>query len=860
MRVVKNERYGSEKERKAERVVELLDTIDESFIEETYKIDTAEKLRAEKQKEATQRRAKVLRSPDTRRWLTAAACFVLTFGILLGGFSLLEKLLDPIEPPKITDNRYPPVSLPSLEDMGKDAITSLDMLNYYSAMKALGEGTESNKASVGRTYLSAGGESENSDDTLGDVVPLPEVKDEIDENLVYYYELDENEVFTVTKAVYFQIKLTDEKGFLAQKIGTGTVDVVITENSLEPMITFRNGNRFYSCLLNTIENFEDEKRDEEITNYVFSTHKYIEGFYIVKNLAQENYGFKISFDEAGQAMSFDCTSYKTGGTIPDGAIEILTQTLSRELNIEFTIEQLERYFELGGFGGVEKLEEGFHFELNEDGQTYYVSKFVEDENTPTEVVIPSEYNGLPVTAIGKRAFSGCKRIEKVIIPDGIISIGYSAFKICVNLIDITIPDTVTSIGGSAFSQCRSLESIKLPNNLTVIESHLFELCKNLKSITVPDSVKIISGSAFEGCESLETVFIGSGVEKIGREIFRNCKNILSITVDENNLYFKSIDGSLYDKNVTYLIQYAIKKSDTHFIVPDGVERIADFAFAYCSSLQKVILPDSVYIIGFCAFGECDGLTEIVSLNNIKSIGDGIFMQCSGLTSVEIPQGVNRLKSNMFAGCDSLTMISIPDSVISIDGYALHNTEKLAVIKYSGTIDQWKNIEKSYGWDSMSGEYTVYCTDGIITKSGEPFPIESKDLEFQITQCVEGYDFSEYTSIPGFGVIQYYGKGYKYDDKYYVCYDVTAYPDYADGGEYVTRIEITDPAISIYGLTVNSTFEEFQKVFGAMGYTISYISKNTINAEKDGISISFTISDARIMRIRAEITNRDGIIF
>lgn len=151
------------------------------------------------------------------------------------------------------------------------------------------------------------------------------------------------------------------------------------------------------------------------------------------------------------------------------------------------------------------------------------------------------------------------------------------------------------------------------------------------------------------------------------------------------------------------------------------------------------------------------------------------------------------------------------------------------------------------------------------------------LEFQITENVENTDFSRYKSVSGWmGAKEYYGSEYSpvtdsegnvTKPEYYVTYLVSAYPDYADGGQYITKIEITDPSVMVHGITVNSSFKEFEAVFKALGYTASvaekggYVQYNAKN--KDGISYSIYLSnsnDIKKMTIQAEVTNREGIIF
>jgi hypothetical protein len=84
-------------------------------------------------------------------------------------------------------------------------------------------------------------------------------------------------------------------------------------------------------------------------------------------------------------------------------------------------------------------------------------------------------------------------------------------------------------------------------------------------------------------------------------------------------------------------------------------------------------------------------------------------------SIEIPDSVTSIGVSAFAGCSSLTSVKIPDSMTSIDGWMFYNCSSLTSIHFNGTKAQWAAMEKGGGWDTNTGNYTVYCTDGNITK-------------------------------------------------------------------------------------------------------------------------------------------------
>ena len=170
---------------------------------------------------------------------------------------------------------------------------------------------------------------------------------------------------------------------------------------------------------------------------------------------------------------------------------------------------------------------------------------------------------------------------------------------------------------------------------------------------------------------------------------------------------------------------------------------------------------------------------------------------------------------------------------------------------------------------------------VLTETGNTVSGEMpKDttLEFWITENVKDQDWTGHDKIYGWmGAREFLGSAYKKNEdadgldqrpEHYVSYVITAWPDYADGGQFVTDIIVTDPAVKVYGLTIASTFEEFDAVFEPLGYELSW-SEGAIKtrfATKDGITFRLTraVEDNQDVvpqiRISAVVTNREGIVF
>lgn len=299
-----------------------------------------------------------------------------------------------------------------------------------------------------------------------------------------------------------------------------------------------------------------------------------------------------------------------------------------------------------------------------------------------------------VTRIGGRAFAWCSNLNDVTIPNGVTIIDSQAFQGCAKLASIRIPNSVVEIGEFAFYNCDSLTNIAIPASVTNIGMEAFSACNSLSKIDVdsknsayrstdgvlfdkgqttllafpgargssyaiPSGVSIIETGAFTGCKNLTVITIPDSVTSVRRENagFASCSSLQEIRVAEGNPAYVSINGVLFNKDVTTLVGYP---------------------GAYGGSY---IVPNSVITIPVDTFEYCENLSDITILNSVTSIGAQAFLGCSNLTQVVISGSVTKLGSNIFLGCP------IKD------------------VYYGGDETQWNAIEGVK--DALSDSVTVH---------------------------------------------------------------------------------------------------------------------------------------------------------
>lgn len=184
-------------------------------------------------------------------------------------------------------------------------------------------------------------------------------------------------------------------------------------------------------------------------------------------------------------------------------------------------------------------------------------------------------------------------------------------------------------------------------------------------------------------EYVEIIYIGKDVKYIDETSFFYCKELKSIEVDEANEHFTSVDGVLYTKDMKKLILYPIRKAETSYAIPEGVERIAADAFYKNETLEEVKLPSTLKEIGDMAFFKCKNIGLVTLPDGLQKIGPDAFSYCQGMSPVMyIPDSVTEIGSFAFYSCSNLKEFYMgaesEEQITAGDSWLPKNIKKVAI--------------------------------------------------------------------------------------------------------------------------------------------------------------------------------------
>ncbi|MDE6384311.1 MAG: leucine-rich repeat protein [Paramuribaculum sp.] len=306
-----------------------------------------------------------------------------------------------------------------------------------------------------------------------------------------------------------------------------------------------------------------------------------------------------------------------------------------------------------------------------------------------------------ITTLPAVAFQYCNHITSVDIPATVTNIATNSFYRCTALTDINVDENnpaYTSSDGVLYNNdmtelisCPNAKSggFNIPQSVTTISTNGFNGCTELTSITIPDGVTAIGGNAFYLCTSIKSIHIPAAVTHTATSpnFFGRCSSLEEITVDPENKEYCSVDGVLYSKDMTTLVQYPVARQGD-VILPESVTSLSDFSFSDCEALTTVNIPARIANIGGGAYSYCPNITEfIVDENNPSYCSvDGVLYNKAQTTltlypnartgSFTVPGNIATLSTNAFRGA-GISSIVIPATVSAMSGQTFQDCSNLS---------------------------------------------------------------------------------------------------------------------------------------------------------------------------------------
>lgn len=366
-----------------------------------------------------------------------------------------------------------------------------------------------------------------------------------------------------------------------------------------------------------------------------------------------------------------------------------------------------------------------HFDTNKDGhinpQELY--DITEIDLSGLDVVSLEGIDALPYVTSLK--CTGCSKLQTIVIPSLITTIGYYCFYGCSSLTSLVIPNHVTAIEFEAFKNCTGLESITIPDTVSSIVGGAFRGCSNITKISIGRFFNDYQLSDIFETGKVEEVILGSAVDRIPDSAFIGWTSLKKITIPES---VTSIGRSAF--------QACSRLTDVS--IPASVSFIGNFAFSSCTSLKNLSIPEGVSIIDVHTFHNCYALESIVLPQNLKSIGEGAFNGCSSLKEISFPNSLTVIGSSAFESCSSLEMVDIPESVLDLGSSAFYNCSGLRSISVGACMNnkafsQYFQVEGvvsitlKQGFNTLGNQAFKYCeslTGIVLPSSVSSIPDES----------------------------------------------------------------------------------------------------------------------------------------
>ena len=443
--------------------------------------------------------------------------------------------------------------------------------------------------------------------------------------------------------------------------------------------------------------------------------------YLPEQITVGNF-FDITLCKGNDIIGFDCFAWEdydggVGGDFADYEVDYTSRLVSGLLEFKYEIHS-----------------DGFDISSDWDDYRNRVTSSVDFEIVGRELIA---YRGkdqivrIPegIVSIGASAFWNNTYVKEVVLPSTLERLGGDCFYYCTNLEKVTIPEKVCIMGNNPFAGCPKLV-LRNESPYFVLENGVlydknktnlihYTISKSDKEFAVPDTVICLGKHCFFACDHLEKIIISESVIRMENNPFSGCTKL---SVENHSPYYHFEDGVIYNKYKTTVIGCLNGTKIDRLVIPESVTLISRNSFWNCKGIEKIVITENVNRIGYNPFAGCETLwlesessmfpcengviynankTHILCAtgravgkhfcvpDGVTHIGRGVFSGCAYMERIDLNR-VSYIDKSSFTSCTSLTELYIPDSVTYIGEWAFAYCTNLKRV----SISQATKIDKN----------------------------------------------------------------------------------------------------------------------------------------------------------------------
>lgn len=350
-----------------------------------------------------------------------------------------------------------------------------------------------------------------------------------------------------------------------------------------------------------------------------------------------------------------------------------------------------------------------------------------------------------VTTIGSFAFCDCSSLREVKLPETVARLGNCVFRSNISLTNLDLPNGIYSIGGDCFLECSALTTIKLPESLNNLGGFAFTGCTGLEEAVVNCELKNLTWNIFNGCTNLKKVTLGTSVKNIEEDCFKDCNALEEVfycgtenrwnTVNiqsgnepllkaHMNFQPVSLIGKCGEKCFWELSEDGVltiigKGSTYDYTMDDKYGPWADLVYAGYK-IRAVKVEEGITGVGDCLFRQLTDVTELSLPSSITTIGYAAFQNCTALEKLVLSTGEGFISNGAFEGCSSLRAVDLGTYHLTMGGRIFQDCTSLTSIKFP---------------------------EGVTLISRETFSGCTSLNEVEVPSTVTAIDYSAFASCP-----------------------------------------------------------------------------------------------------------------